>query len=179
MNIRPNAFQRFLHRLLLPRPVSAFVAVVLHHVDALLLRLTNNRYTVTEFAGLPVLQLTTIGAKTGKQRKTMLVRLQEGEKILQVGEKIALIASNYGRAHNPGWYYNLKANPECQVLFNEKSATYIAHEAEGEEREKYWQLALSYYAGYEKYRARAVHRRIPVMVLKPKTKQDGFVARHP
>jgi len=172
MNIRPNAFQRFLHRLLLPRPVSAFVAVVLHHVDALLLRLTNNRYTVTEFAGLPVLQLTTIGAKTGKQRKTMLVRLQEGE-------KIALIASNYGRAHNPGWYYNLKANPECQVLFNEKSATYIAHEAEGEEREKYWQLALSYYAGYEKYRARAVHRRIPVMVLKPKTKQDGFVARHP
>src|SRR6266498_3348359 len=162
INIRPNAFQRLLHRIVMLRPVSAFLAVVLHHVDAFLLRLTNNRYTVTELAGLPVLQLTTIGAKTGKQRKTMLVRLQEGE-------KIALIASNYGSAHNPGWYYNLKANPECQVLFNEKSATYIAHEAEGEEREKYWQLALSYYAGYEKYRARAVSRRIPVMVLKPKT----------
>jgi deazaflavin-dependent oxidoreductase (nitroreductase family) len=143
------------------RPVSAFLAVVLHHVDSLLLHLTNNRYTATEVVGLPVLQLITIGAKTGKQRKTILVRLQDGE-------KIALIASNYGRAPNPSWYYNLKANPECQVLTNERSATYIAYEAEGEEREKYWQLALFYYAGYEKYRARAVHRRIPVMVLKPK-----------
>lgn len=162
INIRPNAFQRLLHRIFMLRPVSVFLAVVLHHVDSLLLQLTNNRYTATEVVGLPVLRLTTIGAKTGKPRKTILVRLQDGE-------KIALIASNYGRAHNPGWYYNLKVNPECQVLTNERSAAYIAYEAEGEEREKYWQLALSFYAGYEEYRARAVHRRIPVMVLKPKT----------
>lgn len=161
ISIRPNAFQRLLHRFFMLRPVSAFLAVVLHHVDALLLRLTNNRHTVTEIVGLPILQLITVGAKTGKPRKTLLVRLQDGE-------RLAIIASNYGRAHNPGWYYNLKANPECQVLSTERAGTYIANEAEGEEREKYWQLALSYYAGYEKYRVRAVHRRIPVMVLNPK-----------
>lgn len=143
------------------RPVSAFLAVVLHHIDALLLRLTNNRHTVTEFAGLPILQLTTIGAKTGKPRKALLVSLQDGE-------RIAIIASNFGRAHNPGWYYNLKANPECQVLYNESLKPCIAHEAEGEEWEKYWQLGLSYYAGYEKYRARALHRHIPIIILKPK-----------
>jgi deazaflavin-dependent oxidoreductase (nitroreductase family) len=87
---------------------------------------------------------------------------------LQDGEKIAVIASNFGRAYNPGWYYNLKADPECEVSWNGRSGKYIAREAEGEEREKYWQLGLSYYAGYEKYKAHAAPRRIPVMVVEPK-----------
>ena len=84
------------------------------------------------------------------------------------GEKIALIASSFGREHNPAWYHNLKAHPECQVHSNERMGTYIAREAEGEEYKKYWQLGVSYYEGYEKYKERASHRRIPVMVLEPK-----------
>ncbi len=83
-------------------------------------------------------------------------------------EKIVVIASSFGRAHNPGWYYNLKAHPECNVLFKGKSGKYMAHEAVGDEYEKYWQMALAYYAGYEKYKERAAHRHIPVMVLEPK-----------
>jgi deazaflavin-dependent oxidoreductase (nitroreductase family) len=160
MTIRPNAFQRLIHRFLMLKPVSAFLAIALHHADTFLLRITNNRHTVTEIVGLPILQLTTIGAKSGLPRQSVLVGLQDGE-------KIALIASNFGRAHHPGWYYNLKANPECKVLWNGRSGTYIAREAEGEEREKYWQLALSYYTGYEKYKSRAAHRHIPVMVMEP------------
>ena len=161
MTTKPNAFQRLIHGFLMLKPVSAFLAIALHHADTFLLRITNNRHTVTEIVGLPILQLTTIGAKTGLPRQSVLVGLQDGE-------MIALIASNFGREHNPGWYYNLKANPECKVLWNGKSGKYIAREAEGEERQKYWQLGLTYYAGYKKYKGRAAHRHIPVMVMEPK-----------
>ncbi len=160
MNVSPSTSQKLIHRFLMLKPVSAFLAKVLHRADAILLRLTNDRYTFTRFAGLPIVQLTTIGAKTGKLRTSPLVGLMDGN-------KIALVASSFGRAHNPGWYFNLKTHPECTVRFNGRTKTFIARETDGDEREKYWQLALSYYAGYEKYKAR-VGRKIPVMVLEPK-----------
>jgi deazaflavin-dependent oxidoreductase (nitroreductase family) len=61
----------------------------------------------------------------------------------------------------------LKKNPECEIQFRARLRKYTARETDGVEREKYWQLALSYYAGYEKYQERA-GRKIPVMVLEPK-----------
>lgn len=160
MNVRPNASQKLIHRFLMMKSVSTFLGNVLHRADAFLLHLTNDRHTFTGFVGLPIIQLTTIGAKTGKLRTSPLVGLMDGN-------KIALIASGFGHAHNPGWYFNLKAHPECVVRFNGMTKTFIARETDGDEREKYWQLALSYYAGYERYRAR-VRRKIPVMVLDPK-----------
>ena len=126
-----------------------------------MLRLTAERHTFTELVGLPVAQLTMIGAKTGKPRSITLVCLPDGDRLV-------LIATNFGQKHNPAWYYNLKAHPECQVSFNSRTRTYIARETEGSEYEKYWQLALSYYAGYDKYKQRAAHRHIPVMLLEPK-----------
>ena len=71
------------------------------------------------------------------------------------GEKIALIASNFGRAHHSGWYYNLKANPLCTLQFSGRIGEYIARQAEGAEREKYGQTAVSYYERHELYKARA------------------------
>jgi len=160
VNPRPGVFHKLVHRLLISRPVSAFMARVLYRADAALLRLTKSRHTFTGFAGLPVTQLTTIGAKTGQPRTLPLMAVIDRE-------KIALIASNFGRKHHPAWYYNLKAHPECKLQLNGMTETCLAHEAEGDEYERYWQLALSYYAGYEKYRVRA-GRRIPVLVLEPK-----------
>jgi deazaflavin-dependent oxidoreductase (nitroreductase family) len=161
MTKRPNAFQRFIHHFLMLRPISAFMAHVLHHVDAFVLRFTRGKYTITQVVGLPIIQLTTTGAKTGQARTLSLVGLVDGE-------RIALIGSNLGQKHNPGWYYNLMANPECLVRVNGHSDTYLARETEGDEREKYWQLAVSYYKGYEVYKIRTAHRRIPVMVLEPR-----------
>lgn len=160
MNIKPNVVQKLVHRFLMLKPVSAFLAVALHRVDTLVFSLTSGKRTVTRVAGLPIIRLTTIGAKTGAPRTMPLVSLFDGE-------KIALIASNFGQKNNPGWYYNLKANPECKVGWGGEDKTYIARETQGEEREKYWQMAVSYYSGYEKYKARAA-RHIPVMVLEPK-----------
>jgi deazaflavin-dependent oxidoreductase (nitroreductase family) len=161
MNVRPNTFQRFIHHFLMLRPVSAFLARVLHHLDSFILRLTRGKYTVTQVVGLPIIQLTTMGARTGRARTMPLVGLFNGE-------KIALIGTNFGRKHNPGWYYNLKAYPECEVRFNGRRDKYIARETEGDEREKYWQTAVSYYKGYDDYRIRAAHRKIPIMLLEPR-----------
>jgi deazaflavin-dependent oxidoreductase (nitroreductase family) len=157
---KPNAFQKFLHRILMLKWVSAFFALVLYRLDGLVLRWTREKHTVTEIVGLPIIQLTTIGAKTGQPRTLPLVSLTDGE-------KIALIGSNFGRKPNPGWYYNLKANPACSVHLKGKIGHYIARQAEGEEREKYWGMAVSYYRGYALYKKRAAHRVIPVMVLEP------------
>ena len=160
MNARPNAFQKLIHQFFMLRPITAFFAPRVHNLDKAFLRLTKGKYTISQILGWYIIQLTTIGAKTGQLRTMPLVGLFDGE-------KIALIASSFGREHNPGWYYNLKKNPECDVQQNDHSMKYITHEAEGNEYEKYWQLALSYYAGFEKYKERA-GREIPVMVLEPK-----------
>ena len=160
MNIKPNLFQKMIHRILMMRWVSAFLAVNLHRMDAVMLKLSHGRHTVTEIVGLPIIQITTIGAKSGEPRTMPLVSLFDGE-------KIALIGSNFGRQHNPGWYYNLKANPQCTVQVNGQEQKFIARQTEGEERERYWQMAVSYYKGYDLYKVRAAHRQIPVIILEP------------
>ena len=144
------------------RSVTAFFALVMHHLDIAALRLSIGKYTISEFAGWNIIQLRTIGAKTKKPRTLPLLALFDNKKVI-------LIASSFGREHNPGWYYNLKANPYCHVSFKRKSGEYVAREAEGEEHERYFHRAVSQYVGYQKYKERAAHRHIPVMVLEPKT----------
>ena len=161
MSARPNAFQKMLHRIFVLRPVTGFFAPWVHHLDKTILKLTKGKYAVSEILGWNIIRLTTIGAKTNQPRTLPLVGLFDGE-------KIALIASSLGRKHNPGWYYNLKKNPECDIQYMGRSKKYVAREAEGDEYEKFWRLALSYYAGYEKYKARA-GRKIPVMILESKS----------
>jgi len=160
MNARPNPFQKTLHKFFMLRPVTAFFAPWIHQVDKVILKLTKGKYAISQILGWNIIQLTTLGAKTRQPRTMPLVALFDGE-------RIALIASSLGRKRNPGWYYNLRTNPECNVQWNKRSNTYIAREAEGNEYEKYWQLGLSFYAGYEKYKERA-GRKIPVLVLEPK-----------
>jgi len=158
---RPNAFQRLLHQFVMIRPVTAFFAPRIHRVDRTLLGLTKGKHSLAEILGWHIIEITTIGAKTNQPRHLPLVGIIDDK-------KIAVIASSFGREHNPGWYYNLKAHPECDVLLNGRSGKYTARETEGEEYQRYWQMAVSYYAGYEKYKERAAHRKIPVIVLEPK-----------
>ena len=157
MNVRPNVLQKLIHQVGMLRPVTAFFAPRIHRIDKVILGLTRGKHTLTEILGWNVIELTTVGAKTGQPRTLPLIAVFEGE-------TIGLIASSFGREHNPGWYYNLKKNPACEVKYRGQTSAYLAHEAQGHEYEKYWQLALSYYAGYEKYRERT-NRTIPVMVL--------------
>ncbi|NUQ86162.1 MAG: nitroreductase family deazaflavin-dependent oxidoreductase [Anaerolineales bacterium] len=143
------------------RPITAFFASRLHRIDNQILQLTGGKFTASQLAGWPIIQLTTVGARTGKKRTMPLIGIVDGE-------RIAVVASSFGREHNPGWYYNLKAHPECEVSLNGRTGNYVARETEGDEYERYWRMAVSIYAGYEKYRERAVPRHIPLMLLEPK-----------
>lgn len=143
------------------RPVTVLVAPFVHHVDTFFLRLSGGHWDVARLAGLPVVEVTAVGAKSGQSRTLPLAGIPDGDKFV-------LIASNFGRERTPAWYYNLKANPECMVKSKGQVGTYIAREAEGEERQRYWDLAVSCYLGFEVYKQRAAHRKIPVMVLEPK-----------
>jgi deazaflavin-dependent oxidoreductase (nitroreductase family) len=154
-------FMQVFHQFLALRPISWLMARILHRADAFLLRLSGGRMTFAQLTGLPIIEVTTIGAKSGKQRTLPLTGLPDGD-------KYALIASNFGQAHHPGWYYNLKANPECIVRKDGHSGTYIAREADESESKYYYDMAISYHIAYAAYKQRAAHRQIPVMVLEPK-----------
>lgn len=84
------------------------------------------------------------------------------------GEEIIVAAGNWGRERNPGWYYNLKANPEVGVKLAGEESKYIARELFGDERELNWEKVVHYFPGVESYGQRAKVRRIPVFLLTPK-----------
>ena len=67
-------------------------------------------------------------------------------------------------ARYPGWYHNLRANPEAVVEIESERANYVARDADEDERSEIWTRAVRMYSGYERYSARA-GRRIPIMVL--------------
>jgi len=161
MRSLPNRFQRGLLWLFMQRPVTAIITPILHRVDGFFWKISGGRlFFSSKLVGIPAFRITSIGAKSKQPRTLVLYGYSEDE-------KIALIASNFGQANNPSWYYNLKANPKCKVEWKGTSCEYVAHEAEGEEREKFWNKAVSYYKGYELYQIRTAHRLIPVMILEP------------
>jgi deazaflavin-dependent oxidoreductase (nitroreductase family) len=155
--------QDFIQRLASTRAGAWLFARVAHHVDLLLIRLSRGRYSLTGImAGLPVITLTAVGARSGRSHTLPLVGIPDGEKMV-------LIASNFGRPHHPAWYLNLRANPEARLTGHGRAGTYIAREATGAEREGYWRRAVDLYAVYAAYERRAGGREIPVMVLTPKS----------
>ncbi|MBL8102381.1 MAG: hypothetical protein JNM02_07625, partial [Anaerolineales bacterium] len=68
MNKKPSAFQKFLHRFAMLKPVSLFLANSLHYLDSAAFKLTNGKRGFTEIVGLPMVEVTTIGAKSGQPR---------------------------------------------------------------------------------------------------------------
>jgi len=135
----------------------------LHRIDSFLFKLTKNSLSLTALlAGLPVILLTTTGAKSGQVRQNPLTAIADGPKLI-------LIASYFGSLRHPSWYYNLAANPTAQVSFRHQAATYHARQAIGSERDRYWQMAKDLYAGFSLYERTAGERKIPIMVLEPIT----------
>lgn len=136
-----------------------FAINVANPIDRRLLPLTRGRVGV--FIGAPVGLLETVGAKSGKDRQTPLVYLDDGERVV-------LVASKGGATSHPGWYHNLRANPEVGFLRRGgHHARYRARDAEGAEREALWARVNDLYAGYDDYQLRTGGRRIPVVVLDP------------
>jgi len=107
-----------------------------------------------------VVLLTTTGARTGRPRTVPVLGLP-------TADGLAVIASNFGQQHQPGWYYNLRANPEGSVTADGRTRQVRAVEAEGDVRRRIWEEGLRIYPGWAQYERRASHRRIAVFVLEP------------
>lgn len=155
-------WQRATHALTASGPGSRLAARVLPRLDKAVLRASGQRFTLSSLMiDVPVVMLTTVGARSGLPRTVPLLAFPEGAALI-------VIASSFGNTQHPAWYRNLRAQPAVQVaLPGQPARPYRAREAQGEERARYWQRAARAYAGYERYRQRAGERVIPVIVLEP------------
>ena len=112
-----------------------------------------------EQQGSRVIILTYVGAKTGKLRKTPLMRVEhDGE--------YAVVASLGGAPQNPVWYYNLTANPHVELQDGPVKKDYQAREIHGAERETWWERAVKAWPDYANYQTKTT-RLIPLFVLTP------------
>ncbi len=161
-------WQIAIQKLAAMRPFAFVLSQVLHRVDEPIFRLTQGRSTLTSLlSGLPVVLLTTTGARSGQARSVPLLALLDGQAVI-------LAATSWGQPHNPGWYHNLKANPEAIVNLRGQDIAVRAREASTEETRNYWRLFLEMYPGYQAYRRQAGDRSIPVMILSPaSTRNDS------
>ena len=120
---------------------------------------TTNGEEGGELQGKPVIVLTSVGARTGKLRKTPLMRVEhEGN--------YAVIASLGGAPKNPVWYHNLKKNPHVELQDGATRRDYMAREVTGEEKDVWWDRAVEAWPDYAKYQSKT-DRQIPVFELAP------------
>jgi deazaflavin-dependent oxidoreductase (nitroreductase family) len=131
-------------------------------------RLQRNQVVIDEFrsaggvvggdwAGVPLLLLTTTGARTGEPWTMPLTYLRDGERLV-------VFAANGGRGNHPGWYHNLLADPSCRVEVGTEAYQALAKETEGAERDRLWAgqlLVAPYFAGFQE----RAGRRIPVVAV--------------
>ncbi len=109
--------------------------------------------------GRPVIVLTSVGARTGKLRKTALMRVEHDG-------VYAVVASMGGAPRHPVWYHNLKANPCVELQDGPAKHDYKAREVSGEEKAIWWARAVETWPDYATYQTRT-DRQIPVFVLEP------------
>jgi len=109
---------------------------------------------------LPTLLLIARGAKSGKLRPLPLL-------YQEINGKYVVIGSKGGFPTHPGWYVNLKANPECEIWVGAKRMRARARTASGDERSHAWQKMAEMYPLYNDYQKLAGSRQIPVVMLEP------------
>jgi deazaflavin-dependent oxidoreductase (nitroreductase family) len=115
--------------------------------------------TGTGLRGRQVVLLTTVGARTGKLRKTPLMRVAHGG-------VYAVVASMAGADRHPHWYANLLANPEVALRDGDRVLDLVAREVTGAERAGWWSRACTVFPSYVDYQSRT-RRRIPLLLLEP------------
>ena len=125
-----------------------------------LYRLTNG-VVGGKMGGRPILLLTTIGRKSGKERVTPLLYLPEEDHFI-------VIVSNWGEANHPMWWLNLQANPRAKIQIGPKIIPVTARQAGPEERQRLWPVITSKYSNYADYQ-KGTTREIPVVILTPGT----------
>src|SRR6187397_2388825 len=112
-----------------------------------------------DMKGRPIIVLTSVGAKSGKLRKTPLMRVEHDG-------TYAVVASLGGAPEHPVWYFNLKANPHVELQDLATKRDYTAREVLGDEKTEWWDRAVEAWPDYANYQKKT-DRQIPVFVLEP------------
>ncbi|TGN79339.1 nitroreductase family deazaflavin-dependent oxidoreductase [Streptomyces bauhiniae] len=115
--------------------------------------------TTLRDTGLPVIILTTRGNRSGKIRKTPLMRVEHDG-------KYAVVASVGGAPKHPVWYFNVKADPTVELQDGPEKREMRAREVKGDEKAHWWERAVAAYPPYAEYQQKT-DREIPVFVLEP------------
>jgi deazaflavin-dependent oxidoreductase (nitroreductase family) len=154
-----GVFRRSIRLLVTSRPVAQLSARLLPSLDRVIYRVTQERLTFSAWVtGLPVLQLTTKGARTGEPRTARVLGIPDGDGLI-------IVAANFGQHANPAWYHNLRAHPRVSVVADDAEGDYYAHELSGAERERGFERALSLNPGWRRFQKRSGERAIPVIRL--------------
>jgi deazaflavin-dependent oxidoreductase (nitroreductase family) len=148
------------HGIAASRPGGWLAIHVANPIDSVLLPLSRGRLSISLVRPVGILE--SVGAKSGQRRRTPLVYVPDGENVV-------LVASKSGNPRHPAWYHNLRANPEATFINKRGVRDYVAREAVGSERDRLWEAAVGLYAGYASYQDRTGGRRIPILVLEPKS----------
>jgi deazaflavin-dependent oxidoreductase (nitroreductase family) len=112
------------------------------------------------FEGMPLVLVHNVGAKSGKEYVTPLVYLHDGDNYV-------IFASKGGAPENPGWYHNLKAEPNVPIEVGDQKLDVVATEARGDERDRLYSAQEAAQPQFAEY-ATKTDRKIPVIVLSPK-----------
>ena len=136
----------------------------LSYFSVMLYHLTGERaYRGSADSPAGFLKLTTTGRKSGKQRSVHLIYIRDGSAYV-------VTASNGGRQRNPGWFFNVRSNPQVTLHLQDTQVSAVAEVAGPEKRKELWARLLSLaplYSGYEKHTS----REIPMVILRPVDEQ--------
>ncbi|MDT7536943.1 MAG: hypothetical protein QOI82_528 [Actinomycetota bacterium] len=112
-----------------------------------------------ELRGMRVIVVTNRGVKSGKLRKTPLMRVEHDG-------TYAAVASQGGAPQHPNWYYNVIADPQVEVQDGPQKGDYVAREITGDEKREWWKRAVEAFPPYREYQMKT-KREIPVFLLEP------------
>jgi deazaflavin-dependent oxidoreductase (nitroreductase family) len=144
-----------------PRPGTPGFALWKHFtgVNNALYRLSGGR-SMGSYDGNPVLLLHHVGRRSGEERVTPLIYVEDGEDIV-------IVASMGGTPKHPAWFLNLRDRPTTEIEIRGQRRPVAAHVADAEERARLWPLVVEHYPGFATYQGRT-EREIPVVVLVPR-----------
>jgi deazaflavin-dependent oxidoreductase (nitroreductase family) len=155
----PNAFQRGMQRVVSTRPAGWVFQRTLFPLDKALYKATGGKVTVPGLmAGLPVIMVTTTGARSGEERTMPLLGIP-------MGDSLVIIGTNYGRERTPGWVYNLEKDPHATIGYNGRSIPVVSRLADEDETAEAFRRGAAVYGGYDKYRERIEGRVVRAFVL--------------
>ena len=160
--VRPaTAAHRAAQVVVASRAGSRLVSRFLPPLDTGVQRLTRHRHSAPSLiVGLPVLDVTTTGRRSGLARTSHLIAIP-------YGSTLALVGTNFGRRETPAWVLNLEAQPRATVSYRGTTVEVVARQASDEELAEVLTLSERVYVGYRRYQNRITGRRLRVFVLEP------------